>query len=150
MISSTRESADVMDRTAFRRKLGERALRLPIWFHVAINLAAALIPLYWWITFTGLFRLWAEHEREADGKYSADFIYVMLVGALTLIAAVVTQVVAGFRPAATQHQKIARGAWFKRYEDADVWLRRHSFKLKLVAIAIGAAVAGISVLLARS
>ena len=45
----------VMDRTAFRRKLGERALRLPIWFHVVVNLAAVLIPLYQWVTFTGLF-----------------------------------------------------------------------------------------------
>ena len=31
-----------MDRTAFRRTLGERALRLPIWFHVAVNLAAGV------------------------------------------------------------------------------------------------------------
>jgi hypothetical protein len=139
-----------MDRTAFRRHLGERALRLPIWFHVAINLAAALVPLYWWITFSGLFRVWAEYEREADGKYSAEFIYVMLVCVLTLTAAVVTQVVAGLRPPATEDQKIERGVWFKRYEDADIWLRRHSFKLKLVAIAVGAAVAGVSVLLTRN
>lgn len=139
-----------MDRTAFRRKMGERALRLPIWFHVAINLAAALVPLYWWVTFSGLFRLWAEYERAADGKYSAEFIYVMLVCVFTLTAAVVTQIVAAFRPPATEDQKIARGAAFKRYADADVWLRRHSLKLKLVAIAIGAAIAGVSVLLARN
>ena len=51
-----------MDRTAFRRKLGERALRLPIWFHVVVNLAAVLIPLYQWVTFSGFFRRWAESE----------------------------------------------------------------------------------------
>ena len=83
-----------MDRTAFRRKLGERALRLPIWFHVVVNLAAVLIPLYQWVTFSGFFRRWAESEAGPDGKYDEKFIFVMLVCAFTFTAAVVTQIVA--------------------------------------------------------
>ena len=138
-----------MDRTAFRRKLGERALRLPIWFHVVVNLAAVLIPLYQWVTFSGFFRRWAESEAGPDGKYDEKFIFVMLVCAFTFTAAVVTQIVAGFRPPATEDQQIARGAAFNRYEDAGVWMKKHSLKLKLAAIAIGLAAAGVHLALKR-
>ena len=138
-----------MDRTAFRRKVGERALRLPIWFHIVINLAAVVIPLVQWVTFSGLFRLWAESERGADGKYDATFMFVMMVCAFTFAAAVVTQAVASLLPPATEDQQIASGAAFKRYDDFGVWMRRHSLKLKLAAVAIGLAAAGIHMLLTR-
>ncbi len=139
-----------MDGKAFRWKLGERALRLPIWFHVVVNLAAVLIPLYQWVTFSGLFRRWADSETGADGKYDAKFIFVMLVCAFTFTAAVLTQIVAGFRPPATEDQQIARGAAFKRYEDAGAWMKKHSLTLKVVAIAIGLAAAGVHLLLKRN
>ena len=132
---------------SFRWKLGERALRLPIWFHVVINLTAVLIPLYQWVTFSGLFRRWAESETRVDGKYDAKFIFVMLVCGFTFTAAALTQIVAGFRPPATEDQQIARGAAFKRYEDAGVWMKKHSLKLKVLAIAIGLAAAGVHLLL---
>lgn len=138
-----------MDGAAFRRKLGERALRLPIWFHIVINLAAVVIPLVQWVTFSGLFRLWAEAEARADGKCDEKFIFVMLVCAFTFAAAVVTQAVASLRPAATEDQQIARGAAFRRYDELGVWLRRHSLKLKVAAVAIGLAAAGIHMLLTR-
>lgn len=136
-----------MDRRTFRRKLGERALRLPIWFHVVVNLAAALIPLYQWVTFSGFFRQWAERDAAAGDRYDPKFIFVMLVCAFTFAAAVLTQIVASFRPPATEDQKIARGAAFKRYDDWGVWLRRHDLKLKVAAAAIGLAAAGVAILL---
>ena len=129
--------------------MGERALRLPIWFHVAINLAAALIPLHGWITFSGLFRRWAEWETAADGKYDPTFIYVMLVGAFTLAAAVLTQVIGAFMPRPTDDQISARARAFRRYDELGVWLRRHNLKLKLAAVAIGLAAAGVTLLLRR-
>ena len=138
-----------MDGAAFKRKLGERALRLPIWFHIVINLAAVVIPLVQWVTFSGLFRLWAESDRGADGQYDPKFIFVMLVCAFTLAAAVVTQAVASLRPPATEDQQIARGAAFRRYHHFGIWLRRHSLKLKLAAVAVGLAAAGIHMLLTR-
>jgi hypothetical protein len=138
-----------MDRTAFRQRVGERALRLPIWFHVAINLAAALIPLYEWITFSGLFRRWADFETATDGKHDPRFIYVMLVGAFTLAAGVLTQVIGAFMPRPTDDQISARARAFRRYEELGVWLRQHNLKLKLAAVAIGLAAAGVALLLKR-
>ena len=139
-----------MDRTAFRRKVGERALRLPIWFHVAINLAAALIPLYEWITFSGLFRRWAEWEIAKDGKYDATFIYAVLVCAFTFAAAVLTQAISAFMPRPTDEQIIARAGAFRRYDELGVWLRRHNLKVKLAAIALGLAAAGVTIALKRN
>ena len=65
-------------------------------------------------------------------------------------AAVVTRYsVAGFRRRRPRQLQIARGAAFKRYEDAGVWMKKHSLKLKLAAIAIGLAAAGVHLALKR-
>ena len=144
---SIRYHRPVMDRGAFRRKLGERALRLPIWFHAVMLLLASGIPLYQWVTFSGLFRLWAEAEIRADGKYWAVYIYVMLVGAFVLADAIVTQAVAAFLPPPTDAQLAKRSAAFQRYEDAGVWMRRHRLWLVVLAAAVGGGIAGVQALM---
>ena len=138
-----------MNGTAFKWKVRERALRLPIGFHIVVNLAAVLVPLYEWVTFSGLFRRWAESEAAGDGKYDPKLIFVMLVCAFTFTAAVLTQIIAGFRPPATEEQRSARGAAFERYQQAGVWMKKHSLKLKVLAIASGLAAAGVHLLLKR-
>ena len=136
-----------MDGGAFRRKLGERALRLPTWFHAVMLLLASGIPLYQWVTFSGLFRLWAESEIRADGTYSQVYIYVMLVGAFVLVEVVVTQAVAAFLPPATDEQLAKRAAAFQRYEDAGVWIRRHRLWLVALAVAVGGGIGVVQMLM---
>jgi hypothetical protein len=139
-----------MNRASFRRTLGERALRVPIGLHVLVLLVSAGVPLYQWVTFSGLFRLWAEAEARAGDSYNPKFIFVMLVCAFVFTGTVVTQVIGALLPPPSDHKLNARAAAFQRYEDAGTWMRRHSLRLKIAAVAIGLAAAGVHALLTRN
>jgi len=94
-----------------------------------------------------LFRLWAQAEIRADGKYSEVYIYVMLVGAFVLADAIVTQAIAAFLPPATDGQLAKRAAAFQRYEDAGIWMRRHPLWLVALAAAVGGGIAAVQTLM---
>ena len=114
-----------------------------------MTLTAVGVPLGQWITYTGFFRAWAEAERRADGHYSAKFIFVMLVCAFMLTATILTQTIASFLPPPSPARQAARADAFRRYDSAGVWMERHSLWLKVAAVAIGLAAAGVHYLMKR-
>ncbi len=132
-----------MNLGSFKKVLRERALRLPLWFHVVVTLTAVGIPLYQWVTFTGLFRVWAGSLGRTRGHHDDKFIFVMLVCAFMLAAAILTQTLASFLPPPPDEKLAARAAAFTSYDNVGDWMRRHSFKLKMVAVAIAAAAVGV-------
>jgi hypothetical protein len=136
-----------MNLASFKKILRERALRLPLWFHVVVTLTAVGIPLYQWVTFSGLFRMWADAGRRAPATSDKKFIFVMLVCAFMLTGAIVTQTLATFVPPPPDEKLAARAAAFTSYDNFGVWMRRHSFKLKLVMVAIAAVAVGLYALL---
>jgi len=135
--------AAAMNLGSFKKILRERGLRLPLWFHVVVTLTAVGIPLYQWVTFSGFFRLWAESWKRAHGTSDKKFIFVMLVCAFMLAGAIVTQGLATFVPPPSDEKLAARAAAFTSYDNFGVWMRRHSFKLTMVAVAIAAVAVGV-------
>jgi len=138
-----------MNLASFRKILRERSLRLPLWYHVVVTLTAVGIPLYQWVTFTGLFATWSRSFGRTRAHHDDKFIFIVLVCGLMLAGAILTQVLASFLPAPSDEKVAARAAVFTSYDDFGVWMRRHSFKLKMVAVAIAAVAVGVYALAKR-
>jgi hypothetical protein len=133
---------------SIKKTLRERALRLPLWFHAVVMLTAVGIPLYQWVTFSGLFRAWAR-AYGAPADHDKKLIFVMMVCGFMLVGVILTQILASIVPPPPDERLRARAAAFTSYDDFGAWMRRHSFKMKVAAVVIAAAAVGVHALLTR-
>lgn len=130
-----------------KERLRERAKRLPAWFHVVINMSALGLAGFWWATYSGPYRWFAERQLDWSGSYEVKFTGIMVVFACVLSAAVVTQIAASLVPDRSDPRTADLHA---RMDAFGNWLTRNTYLLAMTGVVVAlAAVGGFMVIQAR-
>src|SRR4249919_2321791 len=120
----------------FKERMRERALRLPIWFHVLINGGALGLAITWWVTYSGGYRWLAERQLEWSGHYDLNFTGIMMIFACLISGAVITQIAASLVPDRSASERQSTADMRARLDGFANWLTRNTYLVAMTGLAI--------------
>jgi len=130
-----------------KERLRERAKRLPAWFHVVINVGALGLAAFWWATYRGLYRWFAERQLAWSNEYDVKFTGIMVVFVCLMTGLVITQIAASLVPDRSDRRTAELHAGMDAF---GTWLTRNTFLLAMTGVVVGlAAVGGFMMIQAR-
>ena len=98
-----------------------RIQAIPAYIRIPLIMPSMLLPLYWWYTYSGLYRYLAEIQLQQSGEYEETLTGLLCVLALLLPAAGVMALLLRY-----SRWGEAGGASVGRAQQLSVWMQEHS------------------------